>query len=170
MLGGEEMQSAGARRCLGNPQQTLFRCECESRLAVLCGSCACAGRSAVPAVGGGFHPARLYRLHTPANPTRRACGCRGTMLAIAWADARSYAPPPVYTRRGLRAVIDNSDLDVQLKIKIVTRLVCARAARAGLRATCVLGAEAVACSSYGSADRGGRGCMAEMQYTNDLLD
>ena len=115
-------------------------------------------------------PAQLYRLHTPANPTRRACGCCGTMLAIAWADARSHAPPPVYTRRGLRAVIDASDLDVQFKVKIVTRLVCARAARAAARATCGPGAEAVACGSHGSADRGGRGCMSEMQYGKDLLD
>ena len=92
------------------------------------------------------------------------------MLAIAWADARSHAPPPVYTRRGLRAVIDNSDLNVQFKVKIVTRLVRARAARAVLRAACVLGAEAVACGSYGSADRGGCGRMTEMQGTNDLRD
>ena len=120
--------------------------------------------------GGWVFPAQLYRLHTPANPTRRACGCRGTMLAIAWADARSHAPPPVYTRRGSRAVIDNSDLDVHFKVKIVTRLVCARAARAALRATCGSGAEAVACGSHCSAERGGCGCLTEMQNTKDLLD
>ena len=62
------------------------------------------------------------------------------------------------------------NLDVQFKVKIVTRLVCARAARAAARATCGPGAEAVACGSHGSADRGGRGCMTEMQYTKDLLD
>ena len=152
------------------PIQTLFRCECESRLAVLCGSRVCAGRSAVPAAGGGFHPARLYRLYTPANPTRRACGCRGTTLAIAWADARSHAPSPVYTRRGLRAAIDVSDLNVQFKVKIVTRIVCARAARAAARAACGPGAEAVACGSHGSSERGGRGCMTETRYTRDLLD
>ena len=107
------------------PIQTLFRCERESRLAGSCGSRACAGRSAVPAGrGGGGHPAQLYRLHTPANPTRRACGCRWTMLAIAWADARSHAPSPVYARRGVRAVVDNLDLDVHFKVKMV------RAARA----------------------------------------
>ena len=53
------MQSAGARRCLGNPQQTLFRCECESRLAVLCGSRACAGRSAVSAGAVAVTPSRV---------------------------------------------------------------------------------------------------------------
>ena len=63
--------------------------------------CAC-GAIGDSGGGGGVFPAQLYRLHTPANPTRRACGCRGTTLAIAWADARSHAPPPVYTRRGLR--------------------------------------------------------------------
>ena len=149
--------------------QTLFRCECESRLAALCGSCACAGRSAVPAFGGWGHPAQLYRLHTPANPTRRACGCRGTMLAIAWADARSRVPAPVFARRGGRAVVDTSDLDVHFKNKSVTRLVCSCAARVVSRATCGSGAEAVACGSHYSAERGGGGCVTEMRDTKDLL-
>ena len=91
-------------------------------------------------------------------------------LAIAWADARSHAPSPVYTRRCLRAAIDVSDLDVQFKVKIVTRLVCARAARAALRATCGSGAEAVACGSHCSAERGGCGCWTETQSAKDLLD
>ena len=120
--------------------------------------------------GGWVFPAQLYRLHTPANPTRRACGCRGTMLAIAWADARSHAPSSVYARRGVRAVADTSDLDVHFKVKIVTRLMCARAARAAVRATCVPGAEAVACGSHCSAERGGCGCLTEMQNTKDVLD
>ena len=110
-----------------------------------------------------YHPAQLYRLHTPANPTRRACGCRGTMLAIAWADARSHAPSPVFARRGGRAVVDNSDLNVHFKIKVETRVVCACAARAASRASCGPGTGAVACGSRASADRGGGRCMTGMQ-------
>ena len=152
--------------------QTLFRCECESRLAGRWGvrkPCVC---GAVGGSGGGGwgHPAQLYRLYTPANPTRRACGCRGTMLAIAWADARSRVPAPVFARRGGRAVVDTSDLDVHFKNKSVTRLVCSCAARAASRATCGPGAEAVACGSRCSADRGGCGCWTEMQSAKDLLD
>ena len=149
--------------------QTLFRCERESRLAVLCGSRACAGRSAVPAVAGWGHPAQLYRLHTPATPAPRACGCRGTMLAIAWADARSHAPAPVFARRGGRAVVDNSDLNVHFKIKVETRVVCACAARAASRASCGPGTGAVACGSRASADRGGGRCMTGMQGKMERL-
>ena len=92
------------------------------------------------------------------------------MFAIAWADARSCEPAAVLARRCGRAVVDNSDLDVHFKDKSVTRLACTCAARAVSRATCGPGAEAVACGSHYSAERGGGGCVTEMRDKKDLLD
>ena len=92
--------------------QTLFRCERESRLAVLCGSRACAGRSAVPAVGGGG----LLRSYTDyihqLTPRGARAGVAGRCLrSRGQTRARMHRRPSMHGGAG-RAVVDTSDLDV----------------------------------------------------------
>ena len=72
--------------------------------------------------------------------------------------------------RQFRATNDTTPIVLMGHLHVNARLVCSCASRAVSRATCGPGAEAAACSSHYSAERGRGGCLTEMQDKKDLLD